>query len=258
MALVLFGSLPFDAELVAFDKDGTLIDFDFMWVRLAETWVKYLTPNPGDIELRQELYRSMGYDPQRQWTDPLSPMAMATTDQCQTILAAVLYRFGLPWPEAQDRARRAMQAGAELPLPSLVRPAGNVAGLVEQLKRAGARVAVVTTDLRDVTVETLHMLGIAHLVDHLVCGDDGLPSKPAPDTLLATFRQLGVEATRTAMVGDTVADLLMAQRAGAGLRVAVLTGAGERAVLSDLADVVLQSVDEIVVPESSGTSTDRV
>ena len=257
MAIVRFGTLRFDADLVAFDKDGTLIDFEFMWGRVAVTWVEHLTPNPADRELRQELFRSMGYDPQRQWTDPQSPLAMATTGQLQTIAADVLYRFGVPWPEAEDRARLAVQAGAELPLPSLVRPAGDVLGLVEKLKGAGVRVAVVTTDDRDATEETLHMLGIAHLVDHLVCGDDGVPSKPAPDMLLATLRRLGAEAGRTAVVGDTVADMLMAQRAGAGLRVAVLTGAGERALLSGHADVVLGSIDEIAVVGPPGKRTDR-
>jgi hypothetical protein len=37
----------------------------------------------------------------------------------------------------------------------------------------------------------------------------------------------------------------MAERAGAGLKVAVLSGAGEPALLEEHADVVLRSIDEI-------------
>jgi phosphoglycolate phosphatase len=242
-----FGERSFDADLVAFDKDGTLIDFESMWGRLAIAWVEHLTAETGDVELRHELYRSLGYDPQQQKTIPQSPMAIAATHQVQTIVAATLYRHGIPWPEAEDRARQAFAAASVLPLADLIRPTGDVTGLMARLQAAGVRVAVVTTDHRAETQETLRLLGIAHLVDDTVCGDEGLPSKPAPDMLQAVCGRLGIKPARTAVVGDTVADLLMARRAGAGLKVALLTGAGEPTLLRERADVVLSSIDEIAV-----------
>ncbi len=248
MTLLNIGSLPFDADLVAFDKDGTLIDFEFMWGRLAVAWVELLVADTGHESLRRELYRSLGYAPQRQRTKPQSPLAIASTPQLQTIIAAALYRHGIPWPKAQDRAHLAFrQTAADLPLANLIRPTGDVAGLLERLQGAGVRVAVITADHRADTEETLRIMEIAHLVDHLVCGDDGLPSKPAPDMMLAAYERLGVEPARVAVVGDTLGDLLMAQRAGAGLKAAVLSGAGEPALLEAHADVVLRSIDQIAV-----------
>jgi HAD superfamily hydrolase (TIGR01509 family) len=243
--LIRFGSVPFDADLVAFDKDGTLIDFEFMWGRIATAWVEHLTKSDADESLERDLYRSLGFDPDRQRTEPESPLAIATTGQLQTIAAATLYRHGIPWPEAEDRARLAFDTSSDLPLSGLIRATGDVVGLLGHLRETGVRVAVITTDDRAATVETLRLLGVAHLVDPLVCGDDGLPSKPAPDMLLAACEQSGVEPARTVVVGDTLGDLLMARRAGAGLRVAVLTGAGDPAKLAQHADVVLTSVDEI-------------
>jgi len=248
MTFLEIGSLPFDADLVVFDKDGTLIDFELMWGRLTVAWVERLTANTGDEALRQELYCFLGYDPQQQRTEPQSPLAIATTGQLQTITAAVLYRHGTPWPEAEECAQWAFrQAAADLPLADLIRPTGDVAGLLRRLREAGVRVAVITTDHRAETEETLRIMGVAHLVDLLICGDDNLLPKPAPDTLLATCDKLGVKPARAAVVGDTVADLLMAQRAGAGLKVAVLTGAGDPALLQAHADVVLRSIEEIAV-----------
>jgi phosphoglycolate phosphatase-like HAD superfamily hydrolase len=248
MALIDFGTVPFDASLVAFDKDGTLIDFESMWGRLAEAWVDALTAGQSSGALARELYRSFGYDPQQHQTAPQSPLAIATTAQLQAIAASVLYRHGVPWPEADDRTRMVVRpTGVGLALGDLIRPAGKVAKLLAQLRGAGVRVAVVTTDSRGETEETLRFLRIMHLVDGLVCGDDHVPSKPAPDMLLAVCENLRVEPAHTVVVGDTMGDLLMAERGGAGLKVAVLTGAGNLDLLAAHADVLVNSIDDIAV-----------
>ena len=252
MALLSFGPLLFDADLVVFDKDGTLTDFESMWGRLTVAWVERLAPlgaglaaDAGDEGLCLELFRSLGYDPQRRRTLPHSPLVSARGEQLQTVAAAVLYRHGVPWPEAQQRAQAAFERTlADLPPTSLVRATGDVAGLLKRLRGSGVRVAVVTTDQREGTEEILRIMGIAHLVDHLVCGDDGFDWKPAPDMLLAACERLGVEPARTAVVGDTVADLTMGRQAGAGFSAAVLTGMGDRRLLATHADVVLHSIDE--------------
>jgi phosphoglycolate phosphatase len=247
MALLRFGSTAFDTDLVAFDKDGTLIGFDAMWGRLAVAWVEYLTEGIADGALGEDLYSSLGYDAAKRRADPEGPLAIATTGQVQTIVAVTLYRSGLSWPAAEDRAREAFRATAAIPLPDLIEPAGQVRTLFASLQAAGVGVAVVTTDHRAETEETLRILDVIHWVDHLVCGDDGIPAKPAPDMLLAACDRLGLRPDRTAVVGDTMGDLLMAQRAGAGLRVAVLTGAGNAELLSPHADALLASIDEISI-----------
>jgi phosphoglycolate phosphatase len=247
MALLKFGDSPFDADLVAFDKDGTLVDFEFMWGRLAVAWVERLVAETGDRALARDLYHAMGYDTRQQRTRPQSPLAIATTGQLRAIVAGTLYRHGIPWPQAEDHTLRAFETSDVLPLADLIRPTGDVKGLFQRLQEAGVRVAVVTTDHRAETEETLQLMGIASLVDRAVCGDDGLLSKPAPDMLLAACQALGAEPARTAVVGDTVADLEMARRAGAGFRAAVLTGAGDPAQLRAQASAVLRSVDEIAV-----------
>jgi HAD superfamily hydrolase (TIGR01509 family) len=195
--------------------------------------------------LRQDLYLSLGYDPRQRRTIPGSPLSIAGTHKLQTLAAGALYRHGVPWPQAEDRAQEVFAPAAQPPLVELVRPAGDVAGLLARLHAAGVRVAVVTTDHRAETLEALHLLGITELVDQIVCGDDGLVSKPAPDMLLAACRRTGVEPEHTAVVGDTAADLLMGRRAGAGLVAAVLTGPADAVELRTRADVVLSSIDEI-------------
>lgn len=247
MAVLMAAETRFDADLVIFDKDGTLLDFDAMWGNLLIGMVEALTTHVDQGQtLATDMYTALGYDPRRRWTDPHSPWAMATTEQGLTILAAVLYRFGQPWHLAEAAVRNAWrEMSAPAALSRLLSPTADLAVLFSALRRAGVRIAVDTTDDRSATEAALSLLNIAHLVDSIVCGDDDLPGKPAPERLLAMCQRLGVRVARTAMIGDTVFDLLMGRRAGAGLVVGVLTGASDRVTLAAHADVVLGSVAEL-------------
>ena len=246
MALVAFGDVVFDADLVVFDKDGTLLDFEFMWGRLTEAWVERLAAARKDRSLPQAIMEALGYDPEGHRTRPESPLSIATTEQVQTIVAATLYRHGVGWSEAETLSLSYYdRTVADLSLVDLIRTAGDVSGVLGQLRNSSIHVAIITTDHRAETEETLHILQVDHLIEVLYCGDDGIPWKPAPDTFLATCEQLRVSPGRAVMVGDTLADLLMGQRAGAGLKVGVLSGAGDPALLQRHADIVLRSIDEI-------------
>ena len=249
MALLQFGDLSFDASLVAFDKDGTLIDFDALWGRPDDTWVQRLTPGVGDEALRHELFRSLGYDVLSGRTLAGSPLAIASTQQLLAIVSSVLYRHGIPWTEAADRTRAAFHTGEIGRLANLIKPAGDVRGLLGRLQEADVRVAVVTTDNRHETEEALRILGVEHLVDFTMCGDDRVCPKPEPDMLLAVCHHLALPPARCVVVGDTMGDLLMAERAGAGLSVGVLSGVGDPLRLESKADVVLPSIDDIAVVE---------
>jgi len=252
VAILAAGETHFDAGLVVFDKDGTLLDFHTMWGSLLTHAVQALTSrSERGAAAAADMYGALGYDPERCWTDPHGPWAMATTEQGLTILAATLYRRGQPWHVAEGAVRAAWQAAtASDALPGLVHPTTDLVALFSVLQQAGIRIAVDTTDDRAVTETTLRLLKIDKLIDYVVCGDDDLPGKPAPERLLATCDALGVPIGRTAMVGDTVFDLLMGRRAGAGLVAGVLTGASDRATLAAHADVVLDSVAGIQVAEN--------
>ena len=56
--------------------------------------------------------------------------------------------------------------------------------------------------------------------------------RPFPDLVLVAAHRLGVDDVgQVAVVGDTPLDLIAGKRAGAGLLIGVLTGAGDRPAL---------------------------
>ena len=175
-----------------------------------------------------------------------------------TIVATVLYQHGSTWDEAEARVRDSFEAVmAALPLSELVLPVTDVKALLSDLHRANVRVAIATTDDRSLTQETMALLGIEDQVDFLACGDDQIPLKPAPDAVFNACNDLGVELARTLVVGDTITDMVMAQRAGVGCRAAVLTGVGGRDSLAIFADVVLNSIAEIRVSHGDASLSHR-
>jgi phosphoglycolate phosphatase len=89
-------------------------------------------------------------------------------------------------------------------------------------------------------------LGLAGVVDVIVAADDGLPHKPAPHMVWTACLTTGVQPGKSILVGDAVADLQMARAAGAGLAVGVASGVSPAALLAPYADMILQSVDEII------------
>jgi len=227
-------------DLVVFDKDGTLIDFHAMWVPWFEELSRRLELATGP-QLRDDLWRALSNDPASGETLPLGAIAGTTNEQMwHMTVAAVAVRLG-------NRARAVAVVSDAWFLPDPVtsaRALTDLGVLFGDIHRSGRLVAVITADDRLPTERTLGAFGVTDAVDALVCGDDGLPNKPAPDTLLRACSLLGVPAQRAAIVGDMPGDLLMAHNAGAGRAIGVLSGAGRPDHLAPLADALLGSIAE--------------
>jgi len=228
-------------DVVVFDKDGTLISFEAMWVGWARELGGRLEaatrrPVAGDV------FTTIGFDPTRDRVVPGGPLAIATMDGIRDLVGAVLRRW---CPSVPAAMRILADAWFEPdPVASAV-PLADLPAVLGALRTSGRRIGVATTDDRRPTEATLAGLGLTALVDDVVCGDDRGPTKPDPDAIRAIALRLGTTAARTAMVGDTPADLRMGREAGA-VTVGVTSGVTGAAELEPLADVVLGSIRELL------------
>jgi phosphoglycolate phosphatase len=224
-------------DVVVFDKDGTLISFEAMWVGWARdlgTRLELVTRRPvaGDV------FTTIGFDPVSNRIQPGGPLAIGTMGQISELVGAVLRR----WCPSVNAARRILADAWFEPDPvASAVPLADLPLVLGALRDAGRRIAVATTDDRQPTVATLAALGISEYVEDLVCGDDEEPTKPDPATLAAIGSRLGVAVERVAMVGDTPADLGMARAAGAR-SIGVTSGITSAAELAAHADIVLDSI----------------
>jgi HAD superfamily hydrolase (TIGR01549 family) len=103
-----------------------------------------------------------------------------------------------------------------------VRPLPGATDLLAALTMSGVRWAVATSGRGEFARQTLRVLNISSDVP-IVTRDQVEHAKPNPDLFLAAAERLGADVESSVVVGDSVWDLLAAQRARA-LGVGLLSG----------------------------------
>lgn len=192
--------------------------------------------------LRGPLFAMLGYDPAIRQAHAGGALIATPMARLRDLTAGVMVETGL----SPARAETALRETWHAPDPeTLAHPLADLTALLAAQHAAGRRTAIATTDDRAPTERTVAALGVAGAVDAIVCADDGIRPKPAPDMVLHLCAMLGVAPGRTAVIGDSPADIAMGRAAGAGLVIGVLTGIGAAADLAD-ADLVVDSVEALL------------
>lgn len=249
--------IKFRVDAILFDKDGTLMDFIYTWGRWGERLLAHFSselmkrqrsPLPAD----QLQVWGISYDAEGQISgyDRNSPLSMGTVDDLLTLLAMEGYKAGLSWAEAKVLAAQSRVAADEaLEGSRTARLLPEVLPFLEQCGQAGLRLGIVTSDETAAAEKHLEWLGIRPYFSVCVGADRVNWGKPFPDMVELACRELGVEAARVAVIGDTDGDMQMARSAGAAAAIALDEGhtSGKEGFPS--ADVVMTSYRELRLGE---------
>lgn len=231
----------FKAQAIIFDKDGTLIDFDAMW----GGWVVFLAEQLRTVTglaVREPLCVAMGYDDEHSKVLATGKLAMTPMWLLRRLTVEVMQSLGLNLEDAE----RAVEQAWCIPDPViLAKPFTDTRALFSRLHNMGIKIGIATTDDRAPTQAMIEAFDIEEYMTTMVCADDGIKAKPAPDMVLTICERMGVDPAKVMVVGDTTADLKMARAAGAGLVVGVLSGVSSARDLVSFADVMIESVDEL-------------
>ena len=169
------------------------------------------------------------------------------------LVNALLRETGQPVTREESERIRRSHAEAYAKLVDQVRPLPGARELLSYLSQSGVPWAIATSGWMDSARPALEMLGLGPDTP-LITRDQVRHAKPDPDLFLAAAQRLGVHIGTSVVVGDSVWDLLAAQRASA-LGVGLLSGgygedeldrAGAYRVYQDPADLLLH-LDEVGV-----------
>lgn len=129
-----------------------------------------------------------------------------------------------------------------------VRPYEGSLAIVQQLRGAGVKMAVVTSSKNcSEVLRAARMDGLFDAqVDGVVAADLDLPGKPAPDTFLEAARRLGVRPERAVVVEDAISGVQAGRAGGFGLVIGVDRGGSREALARNGADVVVSDLAEFL------------
>ncbi|WP_081418784.1 HAD family hydrolase [Paenibacillus sp. Leaf72] len=249
------GGKPCGVEAILFDKDGTIIDFVSMWGNWSELLASRYTARLAakGLLLPKGIFPSL-------WGTSLDatgnvcaydrngPLAMGTMNDLYAIAALQGYKLGLSWGESMQLVRESKEeADGELKRRKSAIPLVGVVPFIEQCKKAGLKLGIVTADDTEAAREHLEWMG---LLPHfsVIVGADLVPrSKPYPDMLELACQELGVAPSSIAIIGDTDGDMRMGQAAGAALCIGI---ANQAASVLPSADVIIASYSQLAVEEA--------
>ena len=247
MAKLIAGNKPIECELVIFDKDGTLVDYEEVDLELARARKKSVEKIGGN-GVADLWARAVGVDLKRKTMDFRGPLGTLPGREELLIAAAAFYMNGHPWEEARMLAQKAYDDAYE----GMKSPYGSVLleGVVKSLRKMkdhGLKLAIASTYAQRRTVESLKTLRVASLFDVIVGPEDVARGKPAPDMIFEVLKQTSCSADEAVMVGDSVSDMKMGKNAGVKASIGVLTGVDGRMELGKFADVIVDSVASLNV-----------
>lgn len=237
-----------EAELVIFDKDGTLISHHH-YIPIMETRARIIAQT---LNLSQEVERGLlevlGVDPQRKIIIPQGNIFASRRDTFRQVVQ-FLGIEGIKKKVAGEAARIGFKdADKEVNLEEYIKPIHGAIELLQALDKTGTKTAVCTHDISRAAKLHLEAVSMLPYITKVIGleAKSKMRAKPAPDMLKTAIQELGVPANKAIMIGDADTDMQAGKAAGVNLCIAVLSGqSAEEEFYS--ADVVIESVGNLKV-----------
>jgi len=223
-------------KAVLFDKDGTLLDFDATWTPAYRTTAVFAAG--GDEARAQTLLAQTGMN-----------LATGASAAGSLLAAGNSAEIAEAWIGlGADFEPGALTSELDRVFVDRMHDATTLPGIPEaigDLFNSGFTLGVASSDSEDAIRAFLTGAGLSNRMSFVAGYDTGFGPKPEPGMVLAFADATGLPPSQIAVIGDNTHDLAMAQAAGAGLRIGVLTGTSSRADLEPQAHVVLDSAVDL-------------
>ena len=251
-----------EIKLVIFDKDGTLIDNTLMFGNWTLEIVKNLSEIFPELLHKEKnkptIWKHLGYDNIKNEFDGDSIVAKGSNDDIRNAICdyVINIRKLVECNNEKDH-KSIVQMIREIwfdikVTKDTIKQCGDVHGVFNFLHMNNIKIAICTCDDRKPTEECLKILNIhvnnqgnGTYINDLICGNDMIANKPAPDPLLKICKNLNIKPENAMMVGDTISDIHAGINAKFGRVVGVLSGGYKNVNLNE-ADTIIPNINSII------------
>lgn len=230
-------------EVIIFDKDGTLIDFDAFWVTLSELAIKDVLKNLNAESLDvEEFLNAIGVENKISDIDGI--LCKGTYEELGNAVWEVLkkHSYNEDPKKVTDMLLKAFNDNSKSGC--VVPTCENIVDVLKNLKDSGRKLIVVTTDNYEITNMCLEKLGIKDFFEEIFADDGNTPLKPNPKCILDYCEKNNIEKDKVLMVGDTMTDINFAKNANISV-VGVGKSKKNREKLLPYANAVIKDISQI-------------
>lgn len=229
---------------IIFDKDGTLFDYYDVWAPVFRSSITSILSQLGrsdDRELASSMLRMLGIG-----DEGINPKGLVFKHNGSYMLMRLFlfsrkhrlhYKklikcFMEGYYDSQDLLKDSLESVSS----------SQLAPLFSDLKAAGYKIGIATSDNRESTDICMQHFQIEQYIDMIATYDDHYKKKPHPDSMRAFCRKFGFSPEEVIVVGDAPVDMKYARRGKAGYIIGVLSGSGDVKSLTRLADTVYEDI----------------
>ncbi|WP_096200123.1 HAD family hydrolase [Bacillus sp. FJAT-45350] len=210
-----------EIEWVVFDKDGTLIDLQSIWI----PWLKKISEEiKRRVDLKYEVLEDLklifGVMEETQ-IDPKGPLAIGSIDEGEILVAGYLYQHGVSWDMAILIAKESVTIANKQQNDDKIKLVDGVKEVLEILKNEGIKMGVITADDTDKAILHLEKADIRSYFKFVIGSDLVKRGKPYPDMAFLAKNQYNLNPNKAAMIGDTNADMKMSELASMPVRIGI-------------------------------------
>lgn len=224
-------------KLVIFDKDGTLLRFESVWVKIGHNIVDSFI-NSYDVQVdKDDILQALGLG--ADYIEPAGILSSGTTNDIIKVFKGYTNDASVETWTRKNMDELANHYEDQL---EMIKGTDVV---LKKLQEKGYLLAVITADDYISTDNFLTKFDIRHYFNEIITSDRVPVQKPNHLILDTLIEQYQVDTSEMIMIGDTPIDMQLGKNGNIGLTIGVLSGTSKHEHLHE-ADIILNDVTELI------------
>ena len=235
---------------IMFDKDGTLLDFNRLWLDITNIVVANICDRYLSSEsiysvdmLTQRIKAELGINNEEiRYDSPLAymtykEMAGVVYDNISELITDTKEQFEQIFEQEYNRAFSTMEFDCI--------PTCNIIHLFDILKDRNIRIGLATADNKNNTEKCLKKMHIYEYFDYIGCDDSTVRPKPCADMFDIFCEKYNLKSDEVIICGDTVNDMIFAGNCKAH-SAGVLCGLTEYEDMCGKAEYIIDNPEKLI------------